>query len=303
MKLNKILTRHNKRPLSWIIWHPHQGLWNWDLVNMIKKAVPVKVFNKCIIELIIFADTIILFVHAVVRRISRVGLSNLLGRTIVPDETSILYFDLGTHRKAEELLLVVNKMLPNICKKFKAYGFEAIQEYYEEAKKRVAGKNNVTLIHAALCYKLPDYGSIKISKNEAGSSIYRTNNNSYENVNAMRFSDYIRTNNIDFKNNIVILRMNIEGAEFDVISDLIKSGLAKNIDGYFGMWDDVSKIDELWDNQFRALLTKNHIYPFTFNGRDFWSRFSSSFRLKCIQYELNTSIQAGLRRVKQHAKT
>ena len=303
MKLKKLLTRHNKQSLSWMIWHPHQGLWNWDLVRAIKKAFPLRLINKYIIEAVIFVDTIILFIRAIARRASRIGIVKLLNKTAVPEEISVLYFDLGTYRTAEELSLMVNKILPRICKNFKAYGFEAIREFYEEARKKFKGKNDVTLIHAALCYKLPDDGNIKISKRENGSSIYRTNNDNYENVKAIRFSDYVRENDLDFRNNIVILRMNIEGAEFDVISDLVENGLSKNIDGYFGMWDDVSKIDKLWDDKFRTILAKNHIYPFTFNGRDFWSRFSSPLRLKCIQYELNTSIQVGLRRVEQHAKT
>ena len=303
MKVSELLAKLNKRPLLWMIWHPHQGFWNWDLVVAISKVFPFKKVNKYIIELIIFIDTIVLYIRALGRRASRLGITKLLNKITLSEAFPILYFDLGTHRKAGELFLMVNKILPYICEKFKAYGFEAIQEYYKEAKERFVGKENIEIIQACLCYKVPDNGYIKVYKNESGSSVYRSNKDNYENVKAMRLSDYVSRNNLDFEKNIVILRMNIEGAEFDVISDLVENGLAKNIDGYFGMWDDISKIDKHRDDEFRFFLTKNHISSFTFNGRDFWSRLSTPLRLKCIEYELNTSIQAGLRRIKQHTKT
>jgi hypothetical protein len=88
--------------------------------------------------------------------------------------------------------------------------------------------------------------------------------------------------------------MNIEGAEVDVISDLVESGLAKYIDGYFGMWDDMSKIDQTRDDEFRGFLTKNHIRPFTFNGRDFEA---PAFRMKAIRYDVVTAIRIGAKRI------
>ena len=38
--------------------------------------------------------------------------------------------------------------------------------------------------------------------------------------------------------------------------DLVNSGLAGYIDGYYGMWDDISKIDKQRDDAFRAFLQK-----------------------------------------------
>ena len=62
--------------------------------------------------------------------------------------------------------------------------------------------------------------------------------------------------------------MNIEGAEFDVLQDLVESGLAAHIDGYYGIWDDVSKISVKRDAEFREFLSRNGIRSMTFNGRD-----------------------------------
>ena len=87
--------------------------------------------------------------------------------------------------------------------------------------------------------------------------------------------------------------MNIEGAEYDVIEDLVESQLARYISGYYGMWDDVSKIDMQRDDRFRAFLAKNQIHPFTFNGRDIpWA-----VRMSCIEYDINTSVLTGMRKL------
>jgi hypothetical protein len=86
--------------------------------------------------------------------------------------------------------------------------------------------------------------------------------------------------------------MNIEGAELDVIRDLVESGEAGVVDGWFGMWDYVAKIDPERDRVFRALLADAGISPFTFNGRDFLFRP----RLACIEYDIHTSILGAMRR-------
>jgi len=128
--------------------------------------------------------------------------------------------------------------------------------------------------------------------------MYRHDLAEYEEVEAMRFSDWLRENDLDMDKRVCLLRMNIEGAEFDVISDLVDSGLAKHIDGYFGMWDDASRIDKRRDDEFCAFLARHHISSLTFNGRDL--RFG--FRMRCIEYDMNAALMAGLRRIREGAK-
>ena len=91
----------------------------------------------------------------------------------------------------------------------------------------------------------------------------------------------------------VILRMNIEGAEQFVIQDLLDSGLTASVDGYYGMWDDVSKIDPKADRRFRRLLRANGITNVTFNDRDLPYRL----RRFAIRTDIETSIRRGLARV------
>src|SRR5438034_4671037 len=104
-----------------------------------------------------------------------------------------------------------------------------------------------------------------------------------------------REKDISLEDRICLLRMNIEGAEFDVLQDLVESGLATNVDGYYGMWVDVSKINVKRDAEFREFLSTNGISSMTFNGRDVRWRF----RMKCIEYDMNTSVMVGSRRLER----
>ena len=194
-------------------------------------------------------------------------------------------------------MLVVDEILPPICNNFEAYGFEANQESFEQVAKKFTDRNNVQLAHKALVHNPPSNGKIKLYKDMEsglGDSIYR-HTTQYEEVECIRLSDFLIENRLIEDNRIVILRMNIEGAEYDVIQDLVDNELNNCVDGYFGMWDDVSKIDIKRDAEFRSFLGKHQIHPFTFNGRDLhWS-----FRRKCIVYHMHTRIMQGLRKLQQ----
>jgi len=89
----------------------------------------------------------------------------------------------------------------------------------------------------------------------------------------------------------IILRMNIEGAELFVVEDLIAAGMTKMIAGYYGMWDDLSKIDVRRDREFRRLLRMHSIATLTFNDRD----SEVPLRLSAIRYDIVTSLIAGTR--------
>jgi hypothetical protein len=102
---------------------------------------------------------------------------------------------------------------------------------------------------------VPSSGKVTLYKDSgrgSGDSLYRESD-SYEEVDATRLSDWLLRRNIILQRGICLLRMNIEGAEYDVIKDLVESGLARNIDGYYGMWDDVFKIDQQRDEAFSCL--------------------------------------------------
>jgi FkbM family methyltransferase len=289
------------RPSLWLFWHPHQGLWNKDLLRSVRQIIPSTTVYRRVARTIKLIDTIMLFVRALGRRVSKVGLRKVFSTTTVPYDIPISYFDLGTHREAQELSWMLDKILPRLSTNYKAYGFDASLEFIERAQAKLAGRKNVTFIHRALCYVVPSDGKVKLYRDERdglGSSIYRSHFNTYEEVEAIRFSSWLLENNFDIKHSICLLRLNIEGAEYDVIRDLVETGLAKHIDGYYGMWDDLSKIDKKHDEEFRVLLDKHQISPFTFNGRD----FKSLLRTRCIEYDIKTCVQDGVRRIQKLRK-
>jgi FkbM family methyltransferase len=288
----------NRKPILRTLWDPHQGLWNSTLVGGLRKVMPITVIHRVMCRATIFLDTFILFVWAFFIRVSSLGISSIFRQARVPDDISILYLDIGTHKEGAELLLIVDELLPPICNNFEAYGFEANQESFEQVTKKFIDRGNVQLIHKALVCNLPSNGKIKLYKNGKdglGDSIYR-HATQYEEVECKRLSDFLIESHLIKENRIIILRMNIEGAEYDVLQDLVENELDNCIDGYFGMWDDISKIDSERDAEFRIFLAKHQIHTFTFNGRDLvWS-----FRKKCIAYHLHTQIMKGLRKLNKY---
>jgi FkbM family methyltransferase len=267
-------------------------------VKGIRILLPFRSAADLLIRMVIFMDTSILFGRAVSRRVRETGIASLAGSWRLPKGVSILYLDLGTHKEAKELALMVTETLPRISDTFDAYGFEASEECFLQAQPRFAGRENVHLIRGALCHLPPPNGKLNLYKEPGDgleNSIYRSHYAVYEEVNAIRLSDWLREHNLDPRNIVCLLRMNIEGSEFDVIKDLVESGLAECIDGYFGMWDDLSKIDRQRDAEFRAYLAQHDISPFTFNGRD----LESPLRMRAIEYEIVTAVRAGLSRVKR----
>lgn len=268
-----------------LLWHPHQKLWNWKLVTAITDDIQTTEPPKKFISwLLIYIDTTILFSRAISRRFiyySRYFFKKL-------DSLPVVYIDIGTHTAANELSLMLNKVLPRYSKKYQAYGFEANIKSYNTVVEKFIGVDNVKLINKAVCNDIPENGVIRLyfHGDGHGDSIYRAGDN-FCDVKAVKISCWIKENKIDIKNNIVIIRMNIEGAEFDVLQDLKEHEMLNYIDGYYGMWDDLSKIDEYKDAKMISFLNRNGISPLTFNERDFVSKY----RLKAIEFDLATTIK------------
>jgi FkbM family methyltransferase len=284
-------------PVSWMFWHPHQRLWNWGLVGAIERTIPISAINKPIVGMIMLIDTFLLFLRAVARRSSVLGVTKIFAKVRARDHVRVLYFDVGTHKEGGELALMTDAILPRMCGDFEAFGFEANQESFRQVNEKFVGKGHVSVFHKALCNAAPPHGTIRLyhdGRGGTGDSLYRPGD-SFEDVEAVRLSDWLRERHIALEDRICLLRMNIEGAEYDVVQDLVEHGLAAHIDGYYGMWDDISKIDIERDAEFRAFISRNDIRPFTFNRRDLKWRV----RMKCIEYDMNTSTLAGLRRLER----
>lgn len=279
-----------------IVWHPEQGLWNRELVRAMNRGIRNGRMRAVALRTLVLADTV---------RISlRAGRERLLvprcgaGTDSVPFvKTPVLYIDVGTHEDGQELAWMAQNVLPALCRSFRAVGFEASPEFYASVAERHAGERSVSIVHAALTSRRPASGSILLYRGAGrglGSTTQGgTGNGVAEKVPALRLSDWLADEKLDLDTTVCILRMNIEGAEVEVVRDLIEHGLIGKIDGFFGMWDDVAKAGVEDVQCFRGLLRAHGIRPFTFNARD----LRYPLRRAVIAYHVRTCLERGQRRI------
>ena len=160
---------------------------------------------------------------------------------------------------------MVNELLPSLgINNFQAYGLEASSDYANRIKKVYFNNPKVQIDHIAIADK---EAKIKLyhSPNLLGHSIYSTKNNvlqdNFEEVAAMRFSQWIKKNNIDLEFSFNIMKVNIEGAEWPLFQDLVKNDLVKHFDIFCGAGHDVEKIGELQSviEEYYSLLKAHNI--------------------------------------------
>lgn len=161
----------------------------------------------------------------------------------------IRYFDFGLHKGTE--LMWFQDIIPKFSNDYEIYGFEACKKYYDLVKSEklfTLNKINTKIYNLAISSKNEN---IKLyhHKNSVGHSIYDTKNgvnkDTFEIVKGVKFSSWLNENNINLTNSFNIIRVNIEGAEYDLFNDLIENNLYDKISIYCGDGKDTSKVDEL----------------------------------------------------------
>jgi FkbM family methyltransferase len=176
----------------------------------------------------------------------------------------INFIDLGTH-KGEEIEMFLQEV-KNRKIDYSIYGFEAMPKTYQTLKKNFSSRANINIYNYAITDK---QGIVKIYKSSSslGNSIYKTKNNVnpalFEEVNSISIVDWIKDNIKTYKEDINILRFNIEGAELLLIKDLINKDFSKHIDLFLGARKgaDILKCKEIADqySNYLQLLEKNNI--------------------------------------------
>ncbi len=287
-----------------VVWHPSQGLWNRRLIGALRRVLRSSWLVRTATTLVIHLDTALLWTRVGARRGRRLGPASVFHLPALPAGIPVLYLDLGTHTDAQELLFAARAVLPRWCRAFTAVGFEAHPDSCARARAAIGTAAHVRMVHAAACHDVPDDGHVRLyaaagateGKRGRSDSLHRPGPTSIR-VPAVRLSDWLRAEGAAGGTHIILLRMNIEGAELDVLRDLDDHGLPGHIDGYYGLWDDAGKIDAAADTALRALTARLRIAPVTFNGRDMrWAA-----RRAAIAYDLRTALHAGARRVTRRA--
>ena len=99
--------------------------------------------------------------------------------------------------------------------------FEPVPQYAESIRHRF-GRNPKVIVHGFGLSS--DNGTARISMAGASSSLYRAGS-LYADVRFVRAADFIRDNHIG---QIDLIKINIEGGEYDLLEHLIETGLVRN---------------------------------------------------------------------------
>ena len=279
-----------------LFWHRDQGLWNHGLVQRMRRGAPHRIAYLAGMASLVGTDTAILAARVLGRRARSAGVASLL-RSVRVTSTPVLYLDIGLHQEAAELIVSLDKILGPRCGQLSWAGFEANPASLQKVRERLAGREGQRLVPGALVLDVPESGELQLFLDDGdgkGDSLYREGGEAVT-VPAFRLSDWLEEQGIALDETIVILRMNIEGAERPVIQDLIAAGLADKVDGWYGLWDDVGKIDPQAGDAFAKELSAAGIDRLTFNGRD----LKVPFRWRLISYDVQTSLLRGLKRVER----
>lgn len=179
----------------------------------------------------------------------------------------VLYIDCGVHKKGLQID-AVDRWFRGSVHRLDHLAFEANPVSCATAAQELEHIESLELRDEALVG--PDHGdtvTLYLSAGGKADSMFSERERAGRiEVPAIRLSELLPA---EGEYDTTILRMNIEGAEPFVIDDLVDAGALGRIDAFYGMWDDLSKIDPERDAQFRVRLKQLGIRPVTFNDRDF----------------------------------
>lgn len=309
-KYGRYALRH---PLH-MFWHPHQGFWN---IYVSKLARPLRLRG-----IVIIVDTGVRCIQVILRRIRKLGLGSIFrGRTDVADGqrkagADVLLLDLGLHKRPAEILKFAEWFAGIMS--FRVFAYEAHSEYMAESLKIIEAsgffqdpdlidcEDDRPTIHAFnYAVVAPDYSRDSVSlfldeRGGKGDSLFSERGTCSIDVPAIRLTEHLESEGVDLAKTISIVRMNIEGAELYVLQDLEAAKATQFIDGWYGMWDDLFKIEPTKDAELRALMKRNKIKSIPFNARDLKDGGGVrgvvfGFREWVIRYDIVTSILSGMR--------
>jgi hypothetical protein len=254
-----------RSPVPELIWHPEQKLWNRSLMAALRRRLGGGPFARFAVAALLLIDSLLMWARVRIRAPRRPG-----GRELAAGRPKVLYVDCGVHKQGEQIRWMHTWFGDRYD--LQILGFEASAEHCRDAAVALADIPGLKLFNVALVG--PDYegdevrlytGSLGEGK---GDSLFAGERAEYEVVPARRLSAVMREECPALAEVPIVLRMNIEGAEYMVIDDLIEAGMDGLVDGYYGMWDDVSKTNPKGAEAFRELLRSHHIEHLTFNDRD-----------------------------------
>jgi FkbM family methyltransferase len=166
------------------------------------------------------------------------------------------YFDLGLHKNGWELGQIQDVIFPSLkINNYKIFGFEAHPIFYKNCKK-IYTDDRVKLYNRAISNS-EDEIKLFLARNTVGHSIFSTkvnvNKGRFIKVKGIVFSKFLEEEVSNFRDEVNILKINIEGAEWHFFNDIISKGYHE----YFlfcGQGHDVDKVEELNSDTYWKLI-------------------------------------------------
>lgn len=250
--------------------------------NMTAGHKPMKLKRR----LITLIEGVGMLGQATSRRLARNGAGGLLAKPA--DGGRIVYVDAGLHKTGQELVFAAQAL--SRFSDVRLFGFEANPRYFAMAQEAIdkAGVKAKLFNLALVGPDAPPEVTLNVDtlKDGLGDSIIRTSSGPAITVPADRLSRILQAEHVDPGRDVILLRMNIEGAEVYVLEDLVEAGLLPRIDGFFGSWDDPEKIGGDIARRYRQLVTDHAITHPAFNGKE----LRSGLKRRAIAIDLETAI-------------
>jgi FkbM family methyltransferase len=157
----------------------------------------------------------------------------------------IRYFDAGAYKG--EIIDEIIKLVKEVGLDYQVYAFEPAAKANKGLHEKYGDNKKVTIYKLALTDKTEDNVPLYHSKNNDGYSICKTkwnvNREDFEPVSTEKLSNFL--NSITkAKEDVWILKVNVEGSEYEIFKDLIESGNHKKLDLVIGTLGDLKKLTD-----------------------------------------------------------
>lgn len=140
---------------------------------------------------------------------------------------------------------IFNKYQPTI------YIFEPVKKYYELIKSKFSTNDKVKVFNFGLSNETQIL-DIKLSND--GSSVH-IKNGDVETIKLKNIIDFINENNIE---SINLLKLNVEGEEYNIMDKIIESGFTDKINDYQIQYHDFIEDCEKRRDEIREKIKKTH---------------------------------------------
>ncbi|WP_276353556.1 FkbM family methyltransferase [Cohnella caldifontis] len=175
------------------------------------------------------------------------------------DETLRLNYDLHQNSVVFDLGGYKGQWTSDIYAKYncKVFVFEPVLEYFEKIKQRFDKNQNINVFPFGLSNSTTQ---VTIGLSNDGSSVFKEGPNTSQ-IRLIEAKSFLEENKIDF---IDLMKINIEGAEYDLLDHLIEIEYIKNIRNIQVQFHDFVPEAEKRMRKIQRILSKSHTVTYQY---------------------------------------